>query len=1827
MEGGDDQVMATIDDKIVSMSFESSKFENGVNKTISALDRLKASLKSTDGKSLRDLDAASKQVNLGHIAQGVDSIKQKLGFLSVAALAVFAQIAQRAVAAATQMIKAFTIDPIISGLKEYETNLNAVQTVLANTKAAGTTLKDVNKALYELNVYSDKTIYNFSEMARNIGTFTAAGVDLKTATAAIKGIANLAALSGSNSQQAATAMYQLSQAISAGRVSLQDWNSVVNAGMGGTVFQRALAQTAVAMGKLPESAVKLVGPMKNVSIHGQAFRQSIMAAPGKQSWLTSDVLTAALKEFTGDMTDAELAAMGFNKAQIKAIQLQAKTAMEAATKVKTLTQVIDVAKETAQSGWSQTWQYIFGDFGEARKTFTDLSNAINGFINANSKARNKVLADWKELGGRTVLIKAISTMFENLGKTLAPIKEAFRDIFPAKTGKDLYNLTVRFSAFTQSLKPSAETVENLHRTFAGLFAAFDITKQIMGGIISVFAHLFGVIFSGAGSFLEFTAGVGDWIVALDKALRKGKGLEQFFTGLGTLLAIPLHVLRQLASAIGSLFDDFSPGEFSVEMDGITKSAIPFQKIISAIAEAVQGLGSAIANAVNNINWDTVLAVINTGLFAGLVLLIRKFIGGSTLEGLFKVMGGSFGKQFGGGVLQNLGKSLGSLSGALQSYQQNLKAKTLKEIAIAVALLAASLVAMSLVNPKNLSNALGAMTLAFGELLGSMVILDKLLKAGAAVKLPLIATSLIALAVALDLLSLAVLALSRLSWEEILKGLTGVAALLGILAVATGPLSKNAGGMIRSSLSIIAIAAAMKIFASAMADFGALSWQSIAKGLVSVGIGLGLMAAGARAMPGGMVLKGAGLVVMAAGLKLLADAVGQFGGLNWTVLGRGLAGVAGSLVIIAGAMRLMPKNMVITAAGLMLVALSLGKIVDAVARLGGMSLEKLAKGLFSLAGALVVLAIGLHAMSGAVAGAAALTIAAAGLSLLVPALTSLGKQSWSSIIKGLVSLAAGLALVAAAGILLSSAVPAMIGLGAALVLIGGGLALAGAGIAAIGIGLSAIAASGATAIAILIQALIDFSEAIPKFVSNLVLGLLAMVQKLAEVAPQFVAALVKILNALLNVTIQSAPKFAQAFFVLLMAALNELEKNAPRIIQAGMNILVSLLKGIAANIGRVVTQAANVVTNFLNGVAKNAVRIVTAGAQVIIRFVQGIANNVGKLVAAGANVIVQFLQGIANNVGRIITAGTNIIIKFIQGVAQNGVRLANAAGQAIVTFLNGLARAIERYTPQIMEAGARIGIALVKGLIKGITDMTGQALSTAKSFAGKVLGALGDAIKFWSPSHENVLMGIGLVEGLMVGMMQDSPAIQAATALGTGVIAALNDVLQTGSPSAVTKQIGRWVVQGFRDGLLGSKEDINQAFADLTGKINDAIRDVRQTIAQEKAKIRELEKDKHRTPAESKELEAEQKALEQNEAVLKRLIAAHKELPKALKAEKAELIGYANQYAAVTEQLDAANEALQEAIQTRDQAKAGYTEEYGALPELPDAEGATDMVGVYEQSLTDQIAATAKYNETLQQLRALGLDDKTYQMLLDKGVGGQAFATALLAGGQAAVTAVNTLDSQLATESNTLATNASTNLYQAGVNAAQGLVDGLTAQQSAIKDAMEALATEMIKAIKKKLKIKSPSAIFQEMGNLSADGMAKGLMDGARTVKAAVGNMADTALESMRRDLKGMSDLVMQGIDTNPTIQPILDLTRLKNAGRDINSALGGPMSTVALRTAADISAAQAAALASTEAAPAGSIVNFEQNNYSPEALSDVEIYRQTRNQLSLLRLKTSLVPV
>ncbi len=1492
--------MATVDDKVVAMSFESSKFTSGVSSALSDISKLNSALSGVGSNNgLGEIEKSANKITFGGLSGAIDKLKQKLGFsqeasqgfgdiegasnkvhlegaanaidgikrrlhfpeaaegfgeierasgqvkftglheaiqsaskgfsvIQGAAAVALGNVASQA-AGAGRKVASGLFGPIKGGLEEYQTNLNSVQTILANTQASGATLKDVNRALLDLNHYSDKTIYNFSQMAKNIGTFTAAGVDLDTATSSIKGIANLAAVSGSSAEQASTAMYQLSQAISSGRVSLQDWNSVVNAGMGGTVFQRALVQTAQHMGTLTDGAVKLSGKMKNVTINGESFRESVQAKPGEKSWLTSDVLTKTLSQLSGDMTTAQLKAEGYSDAQIKAIQTQAKMAVNAATQVKTLSGVLDTAKEAIGSGWSQTWQTIFGDFGEAKTLFTGMSNAINGMINTSANARNSMLADWKALGGRKDLIEGIKAAFEGLKSIVEPIKNAFRDIFPPTTGAQLADLTKRFRDFMESVKIGPETADGLRRSFRGLFALLDIGKQILGGIFTALGAMFGAIGDGSGGMLKFTGGIGDLITKLDEWLKKGNKLHDFFAGLGTILGTPLRLIGSLTGALGGLFGAKSdsgaadsikkmgqamdPAARAIDRasgawDGFLKILDRLKKIAQPVTDAITtalgGIGEKIADSLANQNFDSVFSVLQTGLIAGIFLSLKKAIGGG------------LNIDIGGGVLKNLSKSFDAVTGSLQAMQQNVKANTMLQIAAAVGVLAAAVVALSFVDPDKIASSMTAIAIGLGQLMGSMALLTKIGGAAGFAKMPVIAGSLVLLAAAIDILSIAVITLSKLNWDEIARGLTAVAGIMVAVGLGSKLLSGSAASLSVASVGLIALGVALNIMAGAMKIFATMSWEEIGKGLVGAAAGIVAVGLAARLLPPSLLLTGPGLILMATGLAALGGAVRIFGTMDLATLAKGILGAAAGIVVLGLAMSVMPPTLPLTAAGLILAAAGLAAMAGAIKAMGSMDVGTLAKGIISIGLALVTLGVGLTAMIVALPGAAALALATPALIGLAAAIGIFGAMNWGTILKGLAVLAGSLIAVSVAGLI---AAPGLLALGASLAIFGVGVLAVGAGVKLLASGIQILAGEGTKGLAVFIAAMTALIMAMPNMVINFVKGLIQIVAEIAKLAPQVVGAMVTILTLVLDAVIKLAPKFAEAATALIQAILTTLAANAPGIIQAGWDLLLQLLKGISDHIGQVVDQVGDIVVKFLNAVAAAYPRIITAGFNVLVQFLKGIGNNIGRVVDTAGDIIANLLTGIGNNISKIVSAGGSIITKFIEGVGNSidniidrgaamvnriitgignnidklideGVRMAgkvitglgnaatdlfNAAGDALVHVLRGIRKWVDDNAETIGSEGRKIALGLGAGIVSGALgiDLSGFV----RSVIGKIKGAIHSIKSFFhikSPSQYVAdEIGLPLVQGIAMGMEMGHSDIRDA---GTSMLKVLRETL-------------------------------------------------------------------------------------------------------------------------------------------------------------------------------------------------------------------------------------------------------------------------------------------------------------------------------------------------------------------------------------------------------------------------------------------------------------------
>ena len=446
----------TVDQRVVEMRFDNKDFEKNVQTSMSTLEKLKSALK-LDGVSngLKNLSNSAKKVDFSGMADGIETVNARFSAMQVVGMTALSNITSAAMRAGMNLVKSFTIEPVMGGFKEYELQMNSIQTILANTKSKGTTMDQVTAALNELNEYADLTIYNFAEMTKNIGTFTAAGVDLDTSVGAIKGIANLGAMSSSTSAQVSTAMYQLSQALATGRVSLMDWNSVVNAGMGGEQFQNALKRTAENFGYDVDSMIKKYG----------SFRESLTQG----GWLTAEVLTETLNQIGGAYDENALRAKGYSEENIKAILDMAQTATDAATDVKTFTQLMDTLNEAVGSGWAQVWQNVFGDFEEAKEFFSSLHEMLEPIVTGPVNAINEVISGAMGMGGKSRW-GDFTKQLDKAGVSVDTFQKKLSEVASGK-GVDLSALIKEYGSLEKAIASGDVSADMITQTLKELAAS------------------------------------------------------------------------------------------------------------------------------------------------------------------------------------------------------------------------------------------------------------------------------------------------------------------------------------------------------------------------------------------------------------------------------------------------------------------------------------------------------------------------------------------------------------------------------------------------------------------------------------------------------------------------------------------------------------------------------------------------------------------------------------------------------------------------------------------------------------------------------------------------------------------------------------------------------------------------------------------------------------------------------------------------------------------------------------------------------------------------------------------------------------------------------------------------------------------------------------------------------------------------------------------------------------------------------------------------------------------------------------------------------------
>ena len=1272
----------TIDEKVVEMRFDNSQFERNVATSMSTIDKLKRSLKF-DGisKGIEDISDSANRIDFSGFSNAIDSVQMKFSALEVMAVTALANITNSAVNAGLKLAKSLTIDPISTGWSKYNTKNQSVATMVAQ----GYDIETVNSQLERLNWFTDETSYDFTQMVANIAKFTATGKDLDESVMAMEGIANWAALSGQNANTASHAMYQLSQAMGAGVMRLEDYKSIQNVSMDTDEFRQKALDAAVALGTLKKNAdgtySSLVGKANN-------FTKSQFATSLTQgAWFTSDVMMSVFQDYSKAVdqiyeyaTEKGITASQAIKelnGQIDAFSLKG---FKAAQEARTFEDAINSARDAVSSGWLNTFELIFGNAEQATSTWTDLAEIMYDIFAEPGNTRNELLSQWSELGGQKALIESLMGIVGQLKDMLDILGEAWSNVFPPMTAERLVEITENFRDFVKSISDFIQKHrDNLVSTFQGLFSVLRIIKDALKGVWTVVQSIIDNSGSLVPTLLEFTGSLGEMVTSLSKSIEEGN----IFVTIGEKIG---GVLKWLTG----LFSGASPH---------------ITNIFSAIGKGAAFVSKVLSKLFSNIKVD-VPKLINSLSLASISVFLGK-----ALSGIKKPL------QIFSDIKGSIVGVLDGVRDALSSWKTSIDAKSLLNISISIGILAGSLMLISSIESDKLMKSV----VAIGALMTELGLFLKLFSGfGGGIKgFGSIVVAMVGISTSVLILASAMKTLSKIPEDDIGRS---IAALVGVMAILTAtahafPQKK----MLGVGLAMVGVATAIVILAGAMKIFQTLQWEDIAKGIVAIGGSIGVLALFLTAMNDN--IKGAFALTIAAGaLITLSLALKIFQTLQWEDIAKGMVAIGGSLGVLALFLTAMNDNIkgafALTIAAGALITLSLAlKIFQT------LQWEDIAKGIVAIGGSLGVLALFLTAMNNNIKGAFALTIVAGSLIVLGTALKILSSIPFTNILVALGALAGTFLVLGLAGAILTPVIPTILGLAGALTLVGVAILAFGAGLALTGAGLTAIAA-GLTALALASTASVN---ALITVVSAIVTGIIQA-----------------ILDGITNLVVtigETVPLIVTTILNLITSILTAIDENGPLIFEKVISIITGLLEAIANNIQPIVEAGIEIVLGLIRGISEKMDDIAQAGFELLISFIDGISkaidenfddlmNSVLNLITTIIDSVVEFLTGGA--VTDFCASGKAVIDGFIKGmgdmidaVVQKAKDIAKAAIRTVKGWLG-----IESPSKVFRKIGVYTGEGLALGLEDSENSIANSAIGvgkTAKTAMEKAINGMSDVV--------------------------------------------------------------------------------------------------------------------------------------------------------------------------------------------------------------------------------------------------------------------------------------------------------------------------------------------------------------------------------------------------------------------------------------------------------------------------------------------------------------------
>lgn len=1792
----------TIDQRVVEMRFDNRQFEQGVSTSMSTLDKLKKALNFNGAtKGLDNVSAAAKGVNFTPLTNAVETVQRGFSALEVIGVTALANITNSAVNTGKQLVKSLTIDQVTAGWDKLSQKTTSVATLVAQ----GYDMSTVEEQLGRLNWYTDETSYNFTDMVENISKFTATGKGLEESVTAMEGIANWAALSGQNANTASRAMYQLSQAMGAGVMRLEDYKSIQNVSMDTDEFRQKALDAAVALGTLKKNAD---GTYESLINNEGAFTKSQFAQHLTQdAWFTSDVMMKVFNDYSYAVGQIYEYAEEQGITASQAIEELGGSVDEfglkaflAAQEAKTFGDAIDATKDAVSTGWMNTFELIFGNYEEQRVLWTDLANIMYDVFASGAETRNEILAQWKELGGRDDLIEAFHNIFDGVSSIFASIKEGFEDIFPPGTIEEqasrLKHLTESIAEMAETFKkfvsPTSTVSDGLRKitetgvneyiqSFTGMTSESIDELITLGKTAGYDSEEFKDLASGLA---EGYSNVEDRITRLAKAASQTDNVYEMmseFTGMTEESFEELHKLGETAGYDSEAFHELARG--------LAEGDSAMEKLITTVMKSIEA-NQPLENLKNTFK----------GIFA--ILDIGRQTLTAVIKGLTPL----------GDALLGLGKNVlsftGSLGEWLASLDESLKTgdglvKVTEGIATAISKVIGFI-----------SNLIGGMSSA-GE--ASVKLKEGLSDAGKALDdlgakskvLDFIAT----IGEVFGSMAMRLASLVGKGFENLKEFFNSIdfkrigeladtfsfgALSIGIVKFISylkkpmeelGSIKESVIGVIDAvgsrfsameksvnAKSLLTIAGAIGILAASLLVLASIDEKKLGTALGSItSLFIELLASFAVFGKIGAVKGSGALVMFAATILIMTSALKKLSNLTNDQMVTGMSGMIGALVILFAALEKLPTNSISAGGGLLLLAAGLQGIAVALKILGGIPFENMMGALIGVAGALITLCYGFEKMPPNLAKVGAgILIAAVALNILALALRSFGSMSGETMFGGMIALGGAL-FILAAGLKIMEGTT---GGAAALVIASAALAIMAPALRLIGsmpiasIGKAFLVLAGSFLILGVAGAVLyPLTPAITALAGALALvGLAALgigVGLLAAGAG--LSALAVGLTTLAGIGVGAAASIASSITIIGMAAISLIPMIIEKIGEGIVAFCVAIGNGAVA-IGeafqKIIVVIADVV---LTTLVEYTPQIVDLLFDFLIEVLNRLADRMPEFVSAVMKVVGALFQSIGDAI-RALDSETMLqdlgIIALITGLIVGLSLIGPMIPKAMVALI-GVAAFIAELSLLLAAMGAINQIPGLNWLI-GEGGKLLQTVGTAiGGFVGGIVGGFMSGVSSQFPRIGKDLAGF---------MTNVKPFIEGAKTIDSSVLKGVTQL-----SAAILVLTGAELLSGITSWFSG-KSSLT-SFARELIPFGQAMKDYSMIVA----------------GMDSSVVSASANAAEA-------LVTLSNNLPK-----QGGVVGWftrKNDMASFGENLVTFGKRFSEyaleiqnvdtdVVSATSSATRAIVEISNAIPETGLFSGNTSIADFGRQLSTfgyyfndyynyisgintgalsavatemNNLVAMAKgmadvdtsrivgFGTTLKTLGSVGLDNftKAFTGATDK-IQDAAYTLTdkFLTAATSKQTSFTSTFSKLADSCVKALRQYYSNFYHAGAYLVQGFANGISANTYLAEARARAMAAAAAAAARKELQVDSPSKVGYEIGDFFGLGFVNAIDAYQKYAYDSAANMGDSAKSGLTAAATKIQNALDGDLDMQPVIRPVLDLSSIQAGSRYLNGLI------------------------------------------------------------------------